>query len=59
VEYVVFHEMLHMRFPTERRGHRRVMHSPEFRKAEKEFPKYKIAIGQLKRLTVGRAAGLD
>ena len=59
VEYVVFHEMLHIQFPTERRGHRRVMHSSEFRKAEKEFPKYKTAIAQLKRLTDGRAAGLD
>jgi len=59
VEYVVFHEMLHMRFPTERRGHRRVMHSPEFRKAEKRFPKYETALRQLKRLTAGRATGLD
>lgn len=59
VEYVVFHEMLHMQFPTERRGHRRVMHSPEFRKAEKRFPEYETALRHLKRLTAGRAAGLD
>src|SRR5208282_2245394 len=37
VEYLVFHEMLHMRFPVERNGHRRVVHSREFRKAEREF----------------------
>ena len=59
VEYVVFHEMLHMKIPTERNGHRRVVHSPEFRKAEKQFPKYEAALRQLKRLTAGRAAGLD
>jgi AcrR family transcriptional regulator len=59
VEYVVFHEMLHMRIPTARNGHRRVVHSAEFRNAEKQFPKYETAIRQLKRLTAGRAAGLD
>ena len=59
VEYVVFHEMLHMRYPTTRNGHRRVVHSAEFRRAEKQFPKYETALRQLKRLTAGRAAGLD
>jgi len=39
-EHVVYHEMLHIRFPAERRGQRRVVHSQEFRKAEKKFPKY-------------------
>jgi hypothetical protein len=43
VEYLVFHEMLHMRFPVERNGHRRVVHSREFREAEKEFPHYEQA----------------
>lgn len=59
VEYVVFHEMLHMRFPTERRGHRRVVHSSEFRNSEKQFPQYETALRQLKKLTAGRATGLD
>ena len=59
VEYVVFHEMLHMKIPTERNGHRRVVHSPEFRRAEKEFPKYETAIKQLKRLTERRSVTLD
>jgi hypothetical protein len=49
VEYVLYHEMLHIRFPTERHGHRRVMHSREFRKAEKKFPQYELACRQLKR----------
>lgn len=40
VEYLVYHEMLHMRYPTERHGHRRVLHSREFREAEKRFPKF-------------------
>lgn len=48
VEYVVYHEMLHIRFPVERRGRRRVVHSREFREAEKKFPKYEQACRQLK-----------
>jgi len=49
VEYLVFHEMLHMRFPVERDGHRRVVHSREFRMAEREFPQYEEARKSLKR----------
>ena len=48
VEYLVFHEILHIRYNTERRGHRRVVHSPEFREAEKKFPKYEQARRRLK-----------
>jgi len=58
VEYVMFHEMLHIQFPTERQGHRRVMHSAEFRKAEKRFPKYKEALRHLQQLS-GGAGSLD
>jgi SprT-like family len=50
VEYVVFHEMLHARFPVMRRGHRRVVHSAEFRAAEKRFPKYEQARRRLKKI---------
>ena len=50
VEYVVFHEMLHIRFPVERRGQRRVIHSREFREAEKKFPHYEVACRQIKHL---------
>jgi len=49
VEYLVFHEMLHMRFPVERNGHRRVVHSREFHEAEKKFPHYDEARKSLKR----------
>jgi hypothetical protein len=50
VEYVVYHEMLHIWFPVERRGQRRVVHSREFREAERKFPKYELACRQLKHL---------
>lgn len=48
VEYLVFHEMLHIRYPTERDGHRRVVHSRQFRAAEKQFPRYQQARKRLK-----------
>ena len=50
VEYVVYHEMLHIRFPVERHGQRRVIHSREFREAEKKFPQYELACRQIKHL---------
>jgi hypothetical protein len=50
VEYLVFHEMLHARYPVKRQGHRRVIHSAEFRVAEKRFPEYEQAVRQLRRL---------
>ena len=50
VEYVVFHEMLHICFPVERHGPRRVVHSREFREAERKFPQYEQACRQIKRL---------
>jgi hypothetical protein len=37
VEYVLFHEMLHLRFPVNHRGARRCVHTPEFKQAEKAF----------------------
>ena len=48
VEYLVYHEMLHIRYPVERQGHRRVVHSREFHEAEKRFPKYEQARRRLK-----------
>ena len=50
LEYVVYHEMLHIRIPVERRGQRRVVHSREFREAEKKFPQYELACRQIKHL---------
>jgi Protein of unknown function DUF45 len=53
VQYVVFHEMLHVVYPVGRNGHRRVVHSPEFRAAEKGFPQYEQARRKLKQLSAG------
>lgn len=50
VEYVMFHEMLHLRFPVEHRGTRRCVHTPEFKVAEKEFEHLKEAKAMLKGL---------
>ena len=51
VEYVMFHEMLHIKFPTEHRtAGRRCIHTPSFKVAEKEFPQYKEARAALKQL---------
>jgi hypothetical protein len=50
VEYVMFHEMLHLRFPVEHRGARRCVHTVEFKQAEKEFPGYREAKVLLKRI---------
>lgn len=48
VEYLLFHEMLHIRYPVERNGHRRVVHSKAFREAEKRFPHYEQAYQRLR-----------
>ncbi|HSW49346.1 MAG TPA: SprT-like domain-containing protein [Bryobacteraceae bacterium] len=49
-EYVLYHEMLHLRFPVEHRGARRSVHPEEFRRAEKEFPRLADAKRILKQL---------
>ena len=50
VEYVMFHEMLHLRYPVEHRGARRCVHTPEFKEAEKAFPRIQEAKSILKSL---------
>lgn len=40
VEYLMYHEMLHIHFPIARNHHRRVVHSREFHEAERRFPAY-------------------
>lgn len=50
VEYVLFHEMLHLRFPVEHRGARRCVHTREFKAAEKQFARRKEAQEILKQL---------
>lgn len=53
VEYVLFHEMLHLRFPVEHRGARRCVHTREFKQAETEFAGLKEAKELLKRICAG------
>jgi hypothetical protein len=50
LEYVMFHEMLHLRYPVDHSGSRRRVHTREFREAEKAFPGLKEAKEALKRL---------
>ena len=38
VEYIVYHEMLHLRHPVKLRGSRRCVHSADFQAEEKLFP---------------------
>jgi hypothetical protein len=50
VEYVLFHEMLHLRYPVEHQGARRCVHTKDFKIAEKQFEKLKEAREALRRL---------
>lgn len=50
VEYVMFHEMLHLRFPETSQGARRCVHTREFRLAEKQFEGLAAAKALLRRL---------
>ena len=43
VRFVMFHEMLHLKFPTQHRGSRRCVHTREFKKAEQQFEQYQQA----------------
>jgi SprT-like family protein len=38
VEYIVYHEMLHLKYPVKLRGSRRCVHPPEFQAEENLFP---------------------
>jgi hypothetical protein len=48
VYFVMFHEMLHLKFPTEHRGFRRCVHTKSFKEAEKLFKNYRQAKVQLR-----------
>jgi hypothetical protein len=50
LEYVMFHEMLHLRYPVDHNGVRRRVHTREFREAERKFPGLKEAKEILKRM---------
>lgn len=53
VEFVLYHEMLHILYPCEVRDGRRRIHTREFRKAEKQFEQYAEAKAALKSLCLG------
>jgi hypothetical protein len=50
VEYVLFHEMLHLRHPVVHHGARRRVHTREFRESERTFPQLQEAKEAMKRL---------
>jgi predicted metal-dependent hydrolase len=50
VEYILYHEMLHLRHPVKLRGSRRCVHSAEFQAEERLFEKLDAARDFLKRL---------
>ena len=50
LEYIVYHEMLHLKHPVKLRGSRRCVHSAEFQAEEKLFPHMTQANAFLKRL---------
>lgn len=50
VEYIVYHEMLHLKYPVRLRGSRRCVHPTGFQAEEKLFPEWERAEGFLKRL---------
>jgi hypothetical protein len=50
VEYIVYHEMLHLKHPVKMRGVRRCVHGKEFQADEKAFPRLEEARQFLKTL---------
>ena len=50
VEYIVYHEMLHLKHPVKLRGNRRCVHSKEFMAEEKLYPQLHQAKAFLKTL---------
>jgi len=50
IEYIVYHEMLHLKYPVKLRGSRRCVHGPEFQAEEKLFPQLEQAKAFLRTL---------
>lgn len=50
IEYLLYHEMLHLKHPVKMRGVRRIVHSREFKAEEALFPDIKEALAFIKRL---------
>src|ERR1700758_1191349 len=50
IEYLLYHEMLHLKHPVKMRGLRRCVHSREFKADEALFPELRQALAFIKRL---------
>jgi predicted metal-dependent hydrolase len=50
VEYIVYHEMLHLRHPVKLNGSRRCVHSAAFREEERLFPQLQAAQRFIRRM---------
>ena len=50
IEYLLYHEMLHLKHPVRMRGLRRCVHSREFKAEESLFPQLAEALAFIKRL---------
>ena len=50
IEYLLYHEMLHLKHPVKMRGARRCVHSREFKAEEAQFPQLAEAMAFIKRL---------
>lgn len=50
IEYLLYHEMLHLKHPVKMRGLRRCVHSREFKAEEAQFPQLAEALAFIKRL---------
>lgn len=50
IEYLLYHEMLHLKHPVRMKGLRRCVHSREFKEEERQFPQLKEALEFIKRL---------
>jgi hypothetical protein len=50
IEYLLYHEMLHLKHPVKTRNLRRCVHPPEFKADESRFPQLAEALAFIKRL---------
>ena len=51
IEYLLYHEMLHLKHPVRMRGLRRCVHSREFKAEEARFPQLAEALAFIKRIS--------
>jgi hypothetical protein len=49
VKFIMFHEMLHLKYPTQHKAARRCVHTKEFKEAERGFEHYQHAKAALRR----------